>query len=115
MAKRLVVGSRMSQAVVHGGFVYIAGQTADNRKASLEEQTCQVLDKIEALMKEAGGSKSTLMSVEVFLPNIVDFDAMNKIYDAWIDPANPPSRACIEARLADSDLKVEMSAVGFVE
>ena len=45
------------------------------------------------------------------VPAIVDFDAMNGVYDAWIDPANPPARACVEARLADPDLRVEMTAV----
>ncbi len=115
MTKRFVVGTRMSQAVMHGGQIHIAGQVADDRKASLEEQTHQVLGKIDALLKEAGGSKSRLLSVNVFLPHIGDFDRMNAVYDAWIDPANPPARACVEARLADPDLRVEMTAVGFVE
>jgi enamine deaminase RidA (YjgF/YER057c/UK114 family) len=115
MTKRFVVGTRMSQAVMHGGQIHIAGQVADDRKASLEEQTRQVLAKIDALLKEAGGSKSRLLSVNVFLPHIGDFDRMNAVYDAWIDPANPPARACVEARLADPDLRVEMTAVGFVE
>jgi len=115
MTKRFVVGTRMSQAVMHGGQIHIAGQGADDRKASLEEQTRQVLGKIDALLKEAGGSKSRLLSVNVFLPHIGDFDRMNAVYDAWIDPANPPARACVEARLADPDLRVEMTAIGFVE
>ncbi|MBN9255390.1 MULTISPECIES: RidA family protein [unclassified Mesorhizobium] len=115
MTKRFVVGTRMSQAVMHGGQIHIAGQVADDRKASLEEQTRQVLGKIDALLKEAGGSKSRLLSVNVFLPHIGDFDRMNAVYDAWIDPANPPARACVEARLADPDLRVEMTAIGFVE
>ena len=115
MTKRFVVGTRMSQAVMHGGQIHVAGQVADDRKASLEEQTRQVLGKIDALLKEAGGSKSRLLSVNVFLPHIGDFDRMNAVYDAWIDPAHPPARACVEARLADPDLRVEMTAVGFVE
>lgn len=69
----------------------------------------------ETLLKEAGGSKSKLLSVNVFLPHIGDFDRMNTVYHAWIDPANPPARACVEARLADPDPRVEMTAVGFVE
>ena len=104
-------GPRMSQAVSHGGLVYIAGQVAENRKAGIEDQTRDVLGKIDALLKEAGTDRSKLLAVNVFLPAIVDFDAMNSVYDAWIDPANPPARACVEARLADPDLRVEMTAV----
>ena len=104
-------GSRMSQAVSYGGLVYIAGQVAENRKAGIEDQTRDVLGKIDTLLKEAGTDRSKLLAVNVFLPAIVDFDAMNSVYDAWIDPANPPARACVEARLADPDLRVEMTAV----
>ncbi|MDR3495035.1 MAG: RidA family protein [Ancalomicrobiaceae bacterium] len=107
-------GPRMSQAVSHGGFVYVAGQVADDRKAGIEEQTQQVLGKIEALLAEAGTTKSKLLAVNVFLSAIGDFDAMNSVYDGWIDPERPPARACTEARLADPDLRVEMTAVAAV-
>lgn len=111
MITRFQVGSRMSQAVVCHGMVHIAGQVADNRTGSIREQTRDVLAKIDALLEEAGSDKSKLVAVNVFLPHITDFDAMNEVYDAWIDPANPPARACTEARLADPDLRVEMTAL----
>lgn len=104
-------GSRMSQAVACSGLVHVAGQVADNRKASVEQQTQEVLAKILALIERAGSSKSRIVAVNVFLPHITDFDAMNSVWDKWIDPENPPARACVEARLADPDLRVEMTAV----
>ncbi|MBP2307122.1 RidA family protein [Azospirillum melinis] len=111
MITRFQVGSRMSQAVVCQGMVHIAGQVANTRTGSIQEQTRDVLAKIDALLAEAGSDKSRLVAVNVFLPHITDFDAMNEVYDAWIDPANPPARACTEARLADPDLRVEMTAL----
>ncbi len=111
MTKRIQAGPRMSQAVVHGDTVYISGQVADDREGSLEHQTREVIAKIEALLKAAGTDKSSLLAVSVFLPHITDFDAMNSVYDAWIDKANPPARACTEARLADPDLRIEMTAI----
>ena len=114
MIKRYVVGSRMSQAVAAGGMVHIAGQVDDARKAGIVSQTQQVLAKIDALLKEAGTDRFKLIAVNVFLPHITDFDTMNAVYDSWIDPANPPARACVEARLADPDLRVEMTAVGLL-
>lgn len=115
MIQRFQVGTRMSQAVVHGGTVYVAGQVADESQASLEDQTRDVLRKIDALLKEAGTDKSKLLAVNVFLPNIADFGAMNSVYDAWIDRDNPPARACVEARLANPDLRVEMTAVAALQ
>jgi enamine deaminase RidA (YjgF/YER057c/UK114 family) len=111
MIKRCQVGPRMSQAVSCNGLVYVAGQVADNRKAGIEEQTRDVLAKIERLLAEAGSGKAKLLTVNVFLPHISDFEAMNRVYDAWIEPGEPPARACVEARLADPDLRIEITAV----
>ena len=114
MIKYFQTGSRMSQAVSYGGFVYLAGQVADDRKAGVEAQVRDVLAKIDALLHEAGTSKSRLIAVNVFLPQIGDFETMNSVYDAWIDPNAVPARACVEARLADPDLRIEITAVAAV-
>jgi enamine deaminase RidA (YjgF/YER057c/UK114 family) len=115
MTHHLSPGPRMSQAVVHGDTVYIAGQVAEDRKAGLQEQVRSVLAKIDALLAAAGSSRAKLLAVNVFLPSIADFDAMNEVYDAWIaGDMPPPARACVEARLADPDLRVEMTAVARV-
>lgn len=111
MIRRFQPGKRMSQAVVYNGMVFLSGQVADNTKASLRDQTSEVLSKIEGLLVEVGSSKSKLVAIFVYLPNITDFDAVNEIYDAWIDPKNPPARACTEARLADPDLRIEIVAI----
>lgn len=109
--ERLHSGPRMSQAVKHGDTVYLAGQVADDKFTTIEEQTKQVLAKIDRLLEETGTSKSNVLSVQVLLSNIADFAAMNSVYDTWIDPANPPARACYEARLAAPDYRVEIIAI----
>jgi enamine deaminase RidA (YjgF/YER057c/UK114 family) len=114
MIERHQKGSRMSQAVCHGGLCYISGQVADNRDGGISEQNRTVLSRIEALLQEAGTDKPKVLSVNVFLPAIGDFDSMNQVYDAWIDPENPPARACIEAHLADPDLRIEIAVVAAV-
>ena len=114
MMKYYQSGQRMSQAVAYGGMVHIAGQVADDRKAGIEGQTKDVLAKIEALLTEAGTNKSKLVAVNIFPPQISDFDAMNRVYDAWVDPERLPARACVEARLADPDLRIEITAVAAV-
>jgi enamine deaminase RidA (YjgF/YER057c/UK114 family) len=114
MIKYYQSGPRMSQAVAYGGMVHIAGQVANDRKAGIEGQTRDVLAKIEALLHEAGTSKSKLVAVNIFLPQIGDFEMMNRIYDAWVNPERLPARACVEARLADPDLRIEITAVAAV-
>jgi hypothetical protein len=85
--------------------------TCLDRKAGIEGQTRDVLGKVEALLAAAGTDKSRLLSVAVYLPAIGDFAAMNAVYDRWIDPKQPPARVCTEARLADPDLRIEVTAI----
>lgn len=108
-------GKRMSQSVVHGNTVYLAGQVATDYNGTIERQTGEVLAAIDKLLAEAGSSKSKVLHCQVVLNNIADFAAMNSVYDTWIDPANPPARACIEARLAHPALKVEIIAVAALD
>ena len=75
------------------------------------EQTKNVLDKIDNLLKEAGTNKSNLISANIWLSNINDFSNMNIIWDAWIDKNNPPVRACVESKLASDKFNVEISVI----
>ncbi|MGQ3292264.1 MAG: Rid family hydrolase, partial [Shinella sp.] len=65
-------------------------------------------------LQQAGSSRSKLAMVNIFLPNIMDFDAMNAVYDAWLDLPVAPARATIEARLANPSLRIEVSAIAEV-
>jgi enamine deaminase RidA (YjgF/YER057c/UK114 family) len=92
---------RMSQIVVHGSVVYLAGQVAlDEPGVSVREQTMDTLARVDMLLKEAGTDKSRLLAATVWLTDISTFDEMNAVWDAWVSPGNPPARACIEAALA---------------
>ncbi|HEV3174623.1 MAG TPA: RidA family protein [Stellaceae bacterium] len=109
--KRSKVGARMSQCVVHGDTVYLAGQVADDPNTDVAGQTKQILTKIDGLLAEAGSDKSKLLSATVWLTDIRGFDEMNKVWDAWVSPGNTPARACVEAKLARSNLLVEIGIV----
>jgi enamine deaminase RidA (YjgF/YER057c/UK114 family) len=112
---RLHPGKRLSEGVIHGNTIYLAGQVADDANGDIVKQTKEVLAAIDKVLAEAGSSKSKVLSCQVVLNNMGDFAAMNSVYDAWIDPANPPARACIEARLANPALKVEIIAIAALD
>lgn len=112
--QRVDAGRRMSQLVAANGFAFISGQVADDRNGTLQEQAASILGNIEKLLAQVGSSKSKLLKVDVYLAAIIDFDAFNEVYDAWIDAGNPPARVCSEARLADSRIKVEIAAVALL-
>jgi enamine deaminase RidA (YjgF/YER057c/UK114 family) len=108
--RRIEPGKRMSQAVVHGDTVYLAGQVGQPG-TSVAEQTKAVLASIDRLLAEAGTDKSKLLQATIWLADMRDFGTMNEVWDAWIDPNNPPARATGEARLATAGHLVEIIIV----
>jgi enamine deaminase RidA (YjgF/YER057c/UK114 family) len=102
---RIEPGARMSQAVIHGDTVYLAGQVGTGPDVTAQSRTA--LAEVDRLLALAGSDKSRILSVTVWLADIADFAAMNAVYDAWVDRANPPARATGEARLATPDYRVE--------
>ncbi|MDO5641283.1 MAG: RidA family protein [Paracoccus sp. (in: a-proteobacteria)] len=103
---RIGSGPRMSQIVIHGDTVYLAGQVG-TEDADITTQARDALAQVDALLAQAGTDKSHALQVTVWLADMADFAAMNAVYDAWIDPANPPTRATGEAKLATPGYKVE--------
>ena len=65
--KRHHPGAVLSRAVEHGGLVYVAGTTADNKSGSCKAQTEEVLKKIDAALAAAGSDKSKLLCAQVWL------------------------------------------------
>ncbi len=104
--KRIEPGSRMSQAVTHGGIAYLAGQVAEG--ANVGEQTKAILANIDRLLKQAGTSKSKLLQAQIWLADISTFGEMNAVWEGWIDKSNPPARATVEAKLAARQYLVEI-------
>ncbi|MFV0298614.1 MAG: RidA family protein [Hyphomicrobiaceae bacterium] len=103
---RIGSGPRMSQAVIHGDTVWLAGQVG-TEGADIATQARAALASVDALLAEAGTDKSRILQVIVWLADMADFAAMNEVYDVWVDRENPPARATGEARLATPGYRVE--------
>ena len=114
--RRIEVAERMSQAVVHGNIVYTAGQVAQGTPGgTMAAQTQDVLDRIDALLAEAGTDKSKLISTTIWITSMDDFAEMNGVWDAWISPGNTPGRACVEANLASPVFSVEIAVIAALD
>ena len=109
--KRFHIGPRMSQVVIHGRTIYLAGQVADDPHPSVREQTRQILAKIDRLLAEAGSDRSKILSANVWLSDIGRFAEMNEVWDAWVAPGATPARATVEAKLARPANLVEVMVV----
>ena len=109
--QRFNTGKRLSEAVVHGNTVYLAGEVPDDTSKDIGGQTEEVLAKIERLLKQAGSDKSKLLSAQIFLPSMADFAGMNAVWEKWVVPGQTPARATIEAKLANPAYKVEIMCI----
>lgn len=104
---RLETGPRMSQAVIHNGTVYLAGQVGAPG-APVTDQTKAILSEVDRLLAEAGTDKTKLLYVQIWLADMADFAEMNAVWDAWVPEGHTPARATGEAKLATPDFKVEI-------
>jgi enamine deaminase RidA (YjgF/YER057c/UK114 family) len=109
---RKEVGARMSQIVVHGDTVYLAGVVARaNKGKSVTEQTKEIVATIDNYLAQAGTDKTKLLSANIWITDMAKFAEMNAVWDAWVSPGQTPARACVEAKLAAPDYHVEIMVV----
>lgn len=107
--ERKEVGPRMSQIVIHGDTVYLAGIVAHaNKGKSMTEQTREILSTIDNYLAQAGSNKTKLLSANIWITDMAKFAEMNAVWDAWVAPGHTPARACVEAKLASPDYHVEI-------
>lgn len=109
---RIETGPRMSQAVVHNGTVYLAGQVGSGD--SVTAQTADALASIDRLLAEVGSDKSRILSAGIYLPDMQTFGEMNAVWEAWVTPGATPARATVQATLATPDYLVEIVVVAAV-
>ena len=108
--------ARMSSVVVNAGLVYVSGQVPDAGTTGVDAQTRNVLAKIDGLLRQAGTSKSSLLTASIWLKDIGgDFDAMNREWCAWLDPENKPVRATVQAAMARPEILVEVQVTAVLE
>jgi enamine deaminase RidA (YjgF/YER057c/UK114 family) len=101
-------GPRMSRAVVRGDNVYLCGLTAADPSQDVKGQTRQILERIDHYLREAGTSKSNLLTANLWIKDMALFADMNSVWNEWVDPQNPPARACVRADLARPEVLVEV-------
>ncbi len=105
--ERIECGARMSEAVVHGGLIWLAGQVG-RAGTSVTEQTQTILANIDRLLALAGSDKTRILSAQIWLADIADFAEMNAVWDGWVAQGQCPTRATGEAKLAAPGYRVEI-------
>lgn len=115
--KRTIEGATAgpySPAVVAGGFCFVAGQVgvgADGKLVDgIEAQTAQALDRVQAILGQAGLDLSHVVRTTVWLDDMRDFGAMNDVYRTYF-PSEPPARVTVEVAALPLGAAVEIDAI----
>lgn len=112
--ERIGLGPVNSRVVKHAGVAYLSGIVADDKAADIVGQTRQILARIDRLLADAGTSRSRLLWATVYMADLTQKEALNEVWCAWIDPANPPVRTCVGATLTPRTL-VEIMVTAAVD
>jgi 2-iminobutanoate/2-iminopropanoate deaminase len=109
-----------SQAIVANGLVFASGQipidpaTGEFVSGGIEEQTEQVLRNLQAVLEAAGSGLDSVVKTTVFLLDMNEFTAMNKVYGRFFS-AEAPARATVQAARLPRDARVEIEAIGLID
>jgi enamine deaminase RidA (YjgF/YER057c/UK114 family) len=98
----------ISQSVVHSSTVYLAGITPTRLTSDVKAQTEEVLHRVDELLREAGTDRSKLLSAQVWLADMRLFAEHNAAWNEWVDPSNPPVRACLTTQFWRPGMLVEV-------
>ncbi|MBB5018361.1 enamine deaminase RidA (YjgF/YER057c/UK114 family) [Chitinivorax tropicus] len=109
--ERFDVGPRLSDMVKYNNTLYLAGQVPEDTTQDAKGQMTQVLGYVDALLARAGSDKTRILSVQIYLPDMADFEGMNAAWDAWVPAGHTPARATVQAKLANPAWKVEIVVV----
>ncbi len=111
-----VPGGHYSQAIIHNGLIYVAGQlpidpaTGEKKLGSIEEQTEQVLANIRAVLEAAGSSLNRVLKMTVYISDIELWGKVNEIYARALGE-HRPARAVVPIKDLHYGFKIEIEAI----
>lgn len=105
--QRLEQNDRRSRVVVFSNVAYLSGQFSEG-SGDIGAQTHDVLSKIDDLLSRVGTDKSNLLTAQIWLKTMKDFDAMNEVWDAWTIAGHKPTRCCGVVEMAYPNMLLEV-------
>jgi 2-iminobutanoate/2-iminopropanoate deaminase len=117
--KAAVTGGPYSQAIIHNGIIYVAGQGAVDpqtnaiKLGTVEEEAELGLENLRIILEEAGSSLDKVLTVTVYLLDIEEYARFNEVYNKYFKE-NRPARTCIQAGSLPFNTRVEITATAYI-
>ena len=117
--KAAVTGGPYSQAIIHNGIIYVAGQgavdpqTNEIKPGTVEEEAGLALENLRIILEEAGSSLDKVLTITVYLLEIEEYARFNDVYKKYFKE-NRPARTCIQAGKLPFGTRVEITATAYI-
>lgn len=102
---------RFSEAAIHNQTVYLSGKVSQMVDGDIHAQTADVLKQIDEALQRAGSDKGQLLSAQIWLKDMADYQSMNQLWDAWLADVAAPVRACVQAPMAKPHYRIEIMVI----
>jgi enamine deaminase RidA (YjgF/YER057c/UK114 family) len=103
--------------IVHNGVIYIAGQGANSNgpvgKDDIDSHVTKVMENVKGLVETGGGSMDSILQLTVYLANLADYDAMNKIFKTYF-PNGGPARTTVAVAALPGKSLIEINCTAAV-
>jgi enamine deaminase RidA (YjgF/YER057c/UK114 family) len=111
--QRIIFRKRIHMAVAHQDTVALTGQVGTAGKSAAAQME-EILQKVDALLAQAGTDKTRILNTTLILADMADYDAVNQVWDQWVIHEHVPARSTLQAQLASKGLLVELIVVAGV-
>ncbi|MFT9400487.1 RidA family protein [Acetobacter sp.] len=101
----------LSSVVEYHGFIFTQGVVAQNLDLDAEGQTRDILAQIDSLLEQHGTDNTRILQAQIWLKDINDRAALNKVWSEWLPENMAPARACVQAVMADPRMLVEIMLI----
>ena len=115
MIERNSFNGRFNQAVIKDGILFLAGQTGTDAGDDIIAQTQRTFEKIDASLEKYGSDKQHILRADVYVRDMEDVDAFNRLWEGWVDPEAAPTRALMVSALGRPSIKVEIIVIAAVK
>lgn len=106
-----------NQAILSGNMLYTSGQIAIDPKTGvlvlddIETETKLVMENLKAILSEAGMTFENVLKSTIFISDMDNFGAINKVYATYFNEATAPARETVEVARLPKSVNVEISVI----
>ena len=106
--KRTGFYGTLNEVVEHNGILYFAGVVTEDKSLDMAGQTKQVCDQLDALLAAHGSDRQHLLTALIFITDMSQKPAMNKVWKEWLVPEHMPTRATVGVSDLEEGILIEV-------